>query len=324
MDIAVIGKAILNLLHFQSLLKKPTIRRYSPRSYHQDRYSKDKTEALSDSDVSLEEEDVKLISSEEGVWNPSHAQADKIPRKNRRLKQAKTINADSLPDFKKKGRPKLLDLISSLSQSNVDVEVKENSEKIDNFFPYVPSEEITLTTDEEISKKDGELKDEPNPREENFEIPPSKKELKKKQSSISLELILKEDTVDPLLEESVIPILEEKVEDQILITNSSKEEQEVKSGEPEKIMTKEEVVENKEEKDEDKKREVLNESEPMFSKINIGDEPRKVASKPVNPSKRENKNVDYQDFRDDDKRVSSAGSSSSSSSGELYVSDILN
>ena len=122
------------------MLKKPTIRRYSPRSYHQERYSKDKTEALSDSDVSFEE-DVKLISSEEGVWNPSHAQADKIQRKNRRMKQAKRINADNLPDFKKKGRPKLLDLISSLSQSNVDVEVKEKeSERIDNFFPYVPSE----------------------------------------------------------------------------------------------------------------------------------------------------------------------------------------
>ena len=312
------------------MLKKPSIRRYSPRSYNEERPPKDKGEPLSESDVSFEEEeDVKLINSMERTWNRSQLQDDDVPRRNRRIKQARRSHSENITDFKRKGRPKLMDLISSLSQSNVEVEIKEkDSKKIDNFFPYVPSEDITLTTDEESSKKDGTAKNKPTnqskPEQQQLENPPtSKKEFKKKQSSISLELILKEDTVDPLLEDSVIPIVKDKVENQILLKNSSQENQEVKPDgvdNPEKINAKEVVVEKEDE--DNQKKDVVNEAEqPMFSKINIGDEPKKTASKPVNTGKKESKNVDNPDLRDDDKRVSSAGSSSSSSSGELYVGD---
>ena len=155
---------------------------------------------------------------------------------------------------------------------------------------------------------------------------PSKKEFRKKPSSISLDLVLQQESVieinAPVVEIPSVP-KEKSVEKEVLVKQSSQEKAKVdvdlhdKPKEEERKGTVEE---------EEKPVEVVAEPEPKFSKINIGDEPKKatsVSNKQSNTAKKESKMMDHHDFRDDDKRVSSAGSSSSSSSGaELYVGNI--
>ena len=153
--------------------------------------------------------------------------------------------------------------------------------------------------------------------------PPSKKEFRKKSSSISLDLILQQDSIAinvPVVEIPSVPI-EKSVENDVLLKQSSQENPKVDidlHDKPKEEERKEKV------KEEEKPVEVL-EPEPKFSKINIGDEPKKSSSmmskQANNTAKKERKIVEHHEhFRDDDKRVSSAGSSSSSSSGaELYV-----
>ena len=154
--------------------------------------------------------------------------------------------------------------------------------------------------------------------------PPTKKEFTKKPSSISLDLILQQDSMAinvPVVEIPSVPA-EKSVENDVLLKQSSQEKPKVDidlHDKPIEEESKEKV------KEEEKVPEPVAEPEPKFSKINIGDEPKKSAStmsKQVNnTAKKESKIVEHHEhFRDDDKRVSSAGSSSSSSSGaELYV-----
>ena len=239
--------------------------------------------------------------------------------------------------MKNKSKPKLFDLITTLSQSNVETsgntQEKESKKKLDNFFPYVPSEELTLTSDEESSKKEEESKSRPtiksDSKKQHSDDHPNKKEFKKKHSSISLELILREDTLPPL-SDSNIPT-EVTVEREILLRESPPEHQDAKaeahdkSENDDKRKVEEEAIVVEEENQQDS-REQVTEPEPKFSKINIGDEPKKTVSKPVNKAKKESKNVEFHDAKDskeEDRRVSSAGSSSSSSSGELYVGKSL-
>ena len=59
-------------------------------------------------------------------------------------------------DFKKNSKPKLLDLITTLSQSNVELRAKNKvneRERFEHLFPDIPTEEMTMTTDEEATKK---------------------------------------------------------------------------------------------------------------------------------------------------------------------------
>ena len=152
--------------------------------------------------------------------------------------------------------------------------------------------------------------------------PPSKKEFRKKPSSISLDLILQQDSMAidvPVVEIPSVPT-EKSVENDVLLKQSSQENPKVDIDLHEKPKE-----EERKEKEEEKVPEPVAEPEPKFSKINIGDEPKKstsTMSKQVNNNaKKESKIIEHHEhFRDDDKRVSSAGSSSSSSSGaELYV-----
>ena len=113
------------------------------------------------------------------------------------------------------------------------------------------------------------------------------------------------------------------MENEVLLKQNSQEKPKVEldlHDNPKEEEKKEKV------KEEEKPIEVVAEPEPKFSKINIGDEPKKTASvmnKQSTTGKKESKMMDHHDFRYDDKRVSSAGSSSSSSSGaELYVGKI--
>ena len=58
--------------------------------------------------------------------------------------------------MKKNSKPKLLDLITTLSQSNVELRAKNKAnerERFEHLFPDIPTEEMTMTTDEEATKK---------------------------------------------------------------------------------------------------------------------------------------------------------------------------
>ena len=157
---------------------------------------------------------------------------------------------------------------------------------------------------------------------------PPKKEFRKKPSSISLDLVLQQDSIiainAPVVEIPSVP-KEKSVETEVLLKQSSQEKAKVEvdlHDKPKEEERKEKV------KEEEKPVEVVvAEPEPKFSKINIGDEPKKTGSvmnKQATTAKKESKMMDHHHhFGDDDKRVSSAGSSSSSSSGaELYVGNV--
>ena len=114
-----------------------------------------------------------------------------------------------------------------------------------------------------------------------------------------------------------------EMETDVLLKQGSQEKNKVEVD----LHDKPKEEEKKEKVKEEEKPVEVPEPEPKFSKINIGDEARKTASvvnKQANTGKKESKTLDHQDFRDYDRRVSSAGSSSSSSSGaELYVGTII-
>ena len=59
--------------------------------------------------------------------------------------------------MKKSSKPKLLDLITTLSQSNVELGTKNTKDKererFEHLFPDIPTEELTMTTDEEAAKR---------------------------------------------------------------------------------------------------------------------------------------------------------------------------
>ena len=74
--------------------------------------------------------------------------------------------------MKKNSKPKLLDLITTLSQNNVELRAKNKSnerERFERLFPDIPTEEMTMTTDEEGAKKAQAIKPSNKP-------PPQKKE----------------------------------------------------------------------------------------------------------------------------------------------------
>ena len=63
--------------------------------------------------------------------------------------------------MKKSSKPKLLDLITTLSQSNAELGTKNKEkqiERFEQFFPDIPTEEMTMTTDEEGAKRAEKLK----------------------------------------------------------------------------------------------------------------------------------------------------------------------
>ena len=114
--------------------------------------------------------------------------------------------------------------------------------------------------------------------------------------------------------------MEKAVENDVLLNQAPPEKTEVDVV----IHDKPKEEERKERLKEEEKQVEVAEPEPKFSKINIGDEPKKstsMMSKQVNnTTKKESKTMDHHKNIDFRERVSSAGSSSSASSGaELYV-----
>ena len=153
-----------------------------------------------------------------------------------------------------------------------------------------------------------------------LEKSPTKTEFRKKPSSISLDIVLQQDTSNvPVVEVPSVPI-EKSVENDVLLNQAPPEKTEVDVV----IHDKPKEEERKERLKEEEKQVEVAEPEPKFSKINIGDEPKKstsMMSKQVNnTTKKESKTMDHHKNIDFRERVSSAGSSSSASSGaELYV-----
>ena len=58
-------------------------------------------------------------------------------------------------------KPKLLDLIATLSQNNAELRAKNRAnerKRFEHLFPDIPTEDLTMTTEEEGTKKEQTIK----------------------------------------------------------------------------------------------------------------------------------------------------------------------
>ena len=207
----------------------------------------------------------------------------------------------------RKGKPKLTDILSALKVANFEPKgslVKKNED--DLLYSEIPTtDDIILTTDEETEKHHAPKE---NKSTEDMSVKQSfqdatdlfspKKDSPKKAASNAIKKIL---SLDMELTDAIEPLTGEKDAD-------------IKTVEADTLS----IVTTKE---------VPIETEVKFSKINIGDAPKKVENKVQQSTEMKRKNTGGENQKkvdrepeNEESRVSSAGSNSSSSSGaELYV-----
>ena len=220
----------------------------------------------------------------------------------------------------KKNKQKLADILSALKVANVDHKKarKAKPKKEDEMlmFHEIPTDDITLTTDDETTGGEQNVKPKEAKTTE-LEKDNTKKDKPKQQSSV--------DTIH--LDELFSP--KKKIEETGLISQG-----EVAGHEITLDVIQTDANSAKQESDDETSKvievpEIYREPEVKFAKINIGGggggaAPKKVEnsvqqSRSEKKQKRTDSNVS---LKSEEKRMSSAGSSSSSSSGaELYVKD---
>ena len=244
----------------------------------------------------------------------SNKKKDAPRRKNKEehtLDEMKTISVMK----GKNNKQKLADILSVLKVANVDKKKakREAPKKNDKLLTFheIPTDDITLTTDDETTSGEQIMKTEPKvPKPEETEI----KEKEKPKQQSSMDTINLDELFSPKkkTEETVAGSLPDNAANEIKLDENESNANNVKPDSDEET----EVVEIQE---------IHREPEVKFAKINIGGgggaAPKKVENSVQSKSEKKQRRTDSTvSLKSMEKRVSSAGSSSSSSSGaELYV-----
>lgn len=251
--------------------------------------------------------------------NPNNKK--KVPRRKSNEEQALN-EMKSISVMKgKNNKQKLADILSVLKVANMDKkkERKVTPKKEDEKFTFqeIPTDDITLTTDDETTSGEQNFKSEPQKPKTNELEKENKKEEKPKQQS-SVDTIHLDELFSPktkkIMEKSDSVSQGEKTDNEITL-DKVQGDGDVKSGIHE-LDDEAEVIDIPE---------TSRQPEVKFAKINIGGgggtAQKKIENSVQNKSEKKQKRSDSTvSLKSEEKRLSSAGSSSSSSSGaELYV-----